>query len=75
MKSSKKTFTVTVNARLLGLLLIGIGLALWLLVSPSIITSGGVDGAFVSPMNWVGFITCMLGIGLVFFGIGQFVAE
>jgi hypothetical protein len=73
MKSHRKTFTV--RTRLFGSLLIVVGLACWLLLSPNIITSRGASGAFISPMNWVGFIVCMLGVGLVFYGIGQFVSE
>lgn len=55
---------------LLGSLLIVAGLVLWLLISPGIIALGGERGTFISYLSWLGSGVCMLGVGIVIYGIG-----
>jgi len=60
---------------LFGSLLIVAGLFLWLLLSPNLITLSGENGTFVSYLNWLGVIFCLLGVGIVIYGVGHLVSE
>ena len=60
---------------LFGSLLIVAGLFLWLLLSPNLITLSGEAEAFASYLNWLGVVFCLLGVGIVIYGVGHLVSE
>jgi len=55
---------------LFGSSLILVGLVSWLWLSPGLIALGGDGGAFTSHISWLGLCVCVLGVGLVIYGMG-----
>jgi hypothetical protein len=62
---------------LLGSVLIVAGLVSWLFLSPGLITLGGERGAetFISYLSWLGFGVCVLGVGIVIYGVAYLLSE
>jgi uncharacterized membrane protein YczE len=69
MKSRKKRSPLA--RTFLGSLSIGAGLVLWLLLSPGMIALGGERGTFISYWSWLGLGVCILGVGIVIYGIAH----